>query len=76
MKAKKNKGGSRNSATTNMELYMAKLLDLLLTKEEKNFKTHLSLKKIIRDRVSISKLIVQKHWKNGKYCFFFPIALH
>ena len=32
----KNRGGSRNTATTKMELYVARLLDLFLKKEQKN----------------------------------------
>ena len=54
-----------------MELYVAKLLDLLLRGNKRIYQTHLLLKKIKRDPVSTSKLIVQKHCRNGEYCFFF-----
>ena len=63
-------------ATTKMELYVAKLVDLLLKKNKRIQQTHLSFKKIKRDPVPRSKLIVQKHCRNGEYCFFFPITLH
>ena len=37
--------------------------------------TQLSLKKIKKDLVSRSKLIVQNHCRNSEYYFFFPVTL-
>ena len=42
----KNRGGPRNPATTKMEFYVARLLDLLFKRNKKIWQTHLPLKKL------------------------------